>query len=104
MELFSIIAALSLETVSLPDSAKLFPDHSSECFLEWFRLVLHMVTQRLVDQALVVTPASLVDLLLEVAHDVAIESNRDPHLVLRSWQDGAAPALTKVVVVFHAFT
>jgi hypothetical protein len=77
---------------------KLLAQNSSECLLKRFRLVRHVLAQRLVDQGLVVATAGSMDLLAEPLDYFVIETNRDPGLAFGDPDDGAALAFAKVVV------
>jgi hypothetical protein len=62
---------------------------------------LHVLSEGLVDQRLIVPPMRLPDLVPKMVHDVAVQPYRDANLFRRQRNDNSALAFAKVVLSLH---
>src|SRR6266567_8131899 len=74
-------------------------NHATKNHLERFLAFLNKGSQGIVDVRLVIRTTSEVSLLSKPVEHIIVETNRDPGLAGRWWQDGTAFGLGEVVVL-----
>lgn len=98
---FSCDWGVALQPALLTSSAQLCPDYATQRFLERLAAAIHNVSERLIDQALVIAAAGFVYLVTEPVQDLGVEADSDPDLASGERHDGAARASAEVVFFLH---
>src|SRR5712692_2977154 len=83
--------------------AELFPDHPAQRRFQRLLSAPDVLSQRLVDQSLIVTSASPIHLLAKPVQNIIIQPDRDSGLALRNRDDWSAFASAEIVFTLHGF-